>query len=1550
VVTVVTKTIGPTGRDYTTFTLAEAAVGSIATAEFGSTDLVANDGAIVFEADAGTYVEILNVDSTLVSDATRNATYRCADRSNRPVIGNGTQSTTVRMRDDFTRFDGIDSFDTSGGAFKLFDSQVGIIVENCEATSDGAGVYLNKSGANIGSAAAPCVVRNVVTKSRFGVNASGVDLFVDVINCTFLPGTTSPAGQTNYQFFATGSSACKLVNCIVLDSRADRQLAATATVTGSNNIGVLGGVSGQSFSTNGVGSEKTPTTSFSTPLGAGDFAVYMGSNGSLANVTGNDVWQQGVGPGSNSDVPTTDINGVARSGATCNPGAFEADGFVAPTVTTQTIGPVGRDFATFTLAEASLPAEDITFTNRAFVFEADAGTYSESVTFSSSLTTDATRQVTYKPAAGSEHGGVFGGGVVLTATGGTDNQLQDDYMTLDGLEFTASGVIGSVLQVQPSTTGVSVTRGLISNPSYKAVRINEDVSSLSLVNCVFSTPSQESIYILESSGTTTFSVVNCTFLRAPAAATGKRAIFMSASGTASVGAEFINCLALEVDRVMTNAGVTPTGSNNFGGATNPFPAALQGSPYPITATTSFSTPLGSGDYAVYMGATGALADVTGNDVWQQGVGPGTNSDVPTTDINGVARSGASCNPGAFEADGFVAPTVITRTVGTASRDYASLALAEADVENIGSSGADLTRSNERIEFVCYADSDFSNVGIISDIVADPTRYVWWKAAPGESPRVYSAGYVDIPVQDSFTRWTGINAYSNSITHRGFWIGNNATHPTVEGMIFEDCEHETNGAIGGKMVEIRNNYAPGSIGTDLFPITYRNLVCKVQTFTGGGGGANLPSFERFLNCTHLGRGVGSNVFNTSRGSGVTADLYEIVNCIILEPNSSDCNIGGGGKNVQGSNNIGNAGAPTSVFTFAHFGIGAQFTPSTAYDPGSGDFALYVGKNGALLDSPHNDVINGGVGPASNSDVPTTDILGDTRSGTTTNPGAFALAQATAVLTRTIGPVGRDYATFTAAEADVENIGGSADLVFENERIEFLADAATYSESGANVSFTSSLVSDATRNVTWTYAAGSNHGGDPASGVRCTWLAPIINDSFVTFDGLVFAVTDSNGVQPRGDEGIVLRNLIVDQSAGSIGIYATGNGGSPSAPMVIENCRVLAQGGAILARRTSAVTADGSVRIVNNTVSTTGSSTAGIHPFNTSTGTLAAEVVNNLVLDADYDFVSSGTVALSGSNNFGPRVNASFAFPAALQGSPYPITPTTNTLATGADLAIYDADTGQLYDLESNAVWQAGAGTSTAGVPKLDILGVVRGAGSANPGAFEAAAVIAVAVSSTLGNNSALHANQLETQIPWIWLYELQTNEDPPRRYRLTNFTQSVQFGLNASGQPLTYSPAPITHGNVEEGTDGSLPTIPITLGHAGPLVGATMDAADGFVGLPVRIMLVSALDIASGKPAVSQQGEVVSAAVKSEAIVLQVSAFNLYQLQFPPFIHSRRRCRWIFGSAECGYNTEVAGAGFSTCNKTLENCEERGDDEVAQGFARAHPARFGAFPGIPRAGQ
>lgn len=215
---------------------------------------------------------------------------------------------------------------------------------------------------------------------------------------------------------------------------------------------------------------------------------------------------------------------------------------------------------------------------------------------------------------------------------------------------------------------------------------------------------------------------------------------------------------------------------------------------------------------------------------------------------------------------------------------------------------------------------------------------------------------------------------------------------------------------------------------------------------------------------------------------------------------------------------------------------------------------------------------------------------------------------------------------------------------------------------------------------------------------------------------------------------------------------------------------------------------------------------------------------------------------------------------------------------------------------------------------------------------------------------LHRSQLESEAPWIWLYELETLEDPPTRYRLTNFTQTVEYGANSSGARLAYSPAPIIHGDIIADSDGSLPTITITVGHAGPIVASTIDGSDGFVGQPVRIMLVSSFELENPDAAIIQEGEIVSASITSEGIAFKISAFNLFQLQSPPFIYSRRRCRYIFGSSECGYNVTAAGAGFSACPKTLGACGERGDDEVLRSLPRRHPSRFGGWPGIPRAGR
>lgn len=660
----------------------------------------------------------------------------------------------------------------------------------------------------------------------------------------------------------------------------------------------------------------------------------------------------------------------------------------------------------------------------------------------------------------------------------------------------------------------------------------------------------------------------------------------------------------------------------------------------------------------------------------------------------------------------------------------------------------------------------------------------------------------------------------------------------------------------------------------------------------------------------------------------------------------------------------------------------------------------------------------------------------------------------IITKTVGPTGRDYATLQQAGIAVDNVasaetGGTKNLVTSDIQIVFEVDAATYTDD-LDVDFTG-VTTDATRNVVFRPASGSEHQGDPSQGVQIDVSEKVgvrVNLSHTRIEGFVFKggeVLVGSELGAFGDpcEGVIIDSCLADDgvvvdvgpslvrfanetlarveaTSGSdwrfVSYKASYINGQTSLrdsavdafqetdlttattdlsssvtafnvylnaysnPNIVINAQARAdltelgtlQRDALLVAVDYINLSSPTKHRVQNCVFHEGSRLSTGCPqvvvanctqivASTETGTTyyhgtfrSVQYINCLTLPLAADancWEGEGTqqVAPTGSNNFG---GSSGSWPAGIQGSPYPITATTSTSPGAGDFAIYDATTGALVQSDENDILQAGVGTSNSLVPALDILGNARGSTTASPGAFEVAAAPPPPPPPPppgSGRPPFIHANKLETQVPWIWLYELQTKDDPPQRYRLTSFTQSVQFGLNAAGQPLVYSPAPITHGDVEEGTDGSLPTISVTLGNAGPIVGATMDAADGFVGQPVRVLLVSAFDLESGKASVVQQGEVVSATVQQGTVSLQISAFNLYQLQFPPFIHSRRRCRWIFGSAECGYNTSLAGAGFTTCNKTLANCEERGDDEVAQGFERAHPARFGAFPGIPRAG-
>ena len=326
------------------------------------------------------------------------------------------------------------------------------------------------------------------------------------------------------------------------------------------------------------------------------------------------------------------------------------------TVITKTIGS-GRDYASFTAAEADVQniatlafgSTDLVANDGAIVFEADAATYNESVTFSSTLTTDATRNVTYKAAAGSEHGGDPATGVIL-GTGANTQTVQDDYTVLSGLHLNGSH--------QPSGDGAKVSGCILTRTSGTCATTAAPNNTVRIVyeNSVFrpaSTSFGFSAYGQYGSATVGF--YNCTF-SFQAGATSARGLQSYVVSPYENDFDIVNCIAFVGGSVYSQSGAgthTIAGSNNFGSSSGPFPVATQGSPYPITATTDLDP--GPGDWAIYDAATGALIDDPDNDVLAGGIGPDANPDVPTTDIVGNTRSGATTDPGAFEISTLTPP-------------------------------------------------------------------------------------------------------------------------------------------------------------------------------------------------------------------------------------------------------------------------------------------------------------------------------------------------------------------------------------------------------------------------------------------------------------------------------------------------------------------------------------------------------------------------------------------------------------------------------------------------------------------------------------------------------------------------------------------------------------------------------------------------------------------------------------------------------------------------------------------------------------------------------
>lgn len=210
--------------------------------------------------------------------------------------------------------------------------------------------------------------------------------------------------------------------------------------------------------------------------------------------------------------------------------------------------------------------------------------------------------------------------------------------------------------------------------------------------------------------------------------------------------------------------------------------------------------------------------------------------------------------------------------------------------------------------------------------------------------------------------------------------------------------------------------------------------------------------------------------------------------------------------------------------------------------------------------------------------------------------------------------------------------------------------------------------------------------------------------------------------------------------------------------------------------------------------------------------------------------------------------------------------------------------------------------------------------------------------------------LELQYPWIWLYEVEVPTVPATRIRVTNYTEPVPFGQNSIGTPLTYSPAPISHGGFASNIQGDLTSLTVTVTNADLWLRQLLETHNGLKYQLAVVRLVNSTTLDDPQAQLRFDAEVAKSKVTAKAVAFELGRFSLANRKFPGRRYIARHGDAQFGSVECGYvipasPTEAVGGGFSTCPRTLSACQLRGDDEVARGLTRAHPKRYCGWPGI-----
>ena len=223
--------------------------------------------------------------------------------------------------------------------------------------------------------------------------------------------------------------------------------------------------------------------------------------------------------------------------------------------------------------------------------------------------------------------------------------------------------------------------------------------------------------------------------------------------------------------------------------------------------------------------------------------------------------------------------------------------------------------------------------------------------------------------------------------------------------------------------------------------------------------------------------------------------------------------------------------------------------------------------------------------------------------------------------------------------------------------------------------------------------------------------------------------------------------------------------------------------------------------------------------------------------------------------------------------------------------------------------------------------------------------------TLPQEFITEAEKPHQSEPWIWCWEIVV-DDPvppatPTWIRVTSNPEIVTMPLPGSGaSPAVFYPFPMTHSPIENSGEGNLPRLDISLDNTGRTLSTYLETGD-IEGNRATLWLLNRKTFGSSVPAYIQWDfEIAGVTMGRDAVAIRCEMPPFFERRVPTERYNAQRCRWLeFGGPECGYVINSAAA-YTTCDRTLEACADRGADEASRKIPVLHPYRFGGFPGIP----